>query len=110
VRPEMGIAGDDDDVASPPVAVEVEGYPGVAPDVGDSGRVRQAVDEESAAVPQEPHGVGLGRAAGAHGGEPDDALVAQPPGHALAEGRRGGGHYGCRVHRDVLSFAWMGIY
>src|SRR5690606_20775138 len=79
-----------DHVVAVLVGVEVQRHPGIPGDVAQLRGVGPAVHQQlRAAVPEEPDRHRDGLAVTTHGGQPDDALLAQPPLDALSKlGRR----------------------
>ena len=74
----MRLAGQHDDVAALTIAVEVQRHVRVALDMAQLGRVRLAVHQHGAAIPQKPDRAGLGCAVMRHRRQPDEAVVLQP--------------------------------
>src|SRR5579863_5985660 len=72
----------------------------IARDMPEPRGIGQRINQEASAIPHEPDGVGLRRAIAAHRGQPDDDLLAQAPGHALAKRCLGIGER--KTHRYLL--------
>ena len=79
------LAGEDDDVAALPVAVQVQRDPRPGPQVRQPLRLGEAVDQRRRAVPEEPDRRGLRGAPRVDHGEPRDGLLGEATGHAGAE-------------------------
>jgi len=103
-------AGEDHDVATSAVAIEVQGDLRPADDMVDPVRVDHVADQDRAVVlEQESDRVGLWGAVLADRRDPDDLFLAQPTPHPLAERGAGVGKHTLRhtpkpLHRELARF------
>jgi hypothetical protein len=79
---------DHNDLASLAVPIEIERDMRIALDILVAHRTRQAVYEHRVPAPQEPDRIGVRRAIGTYRRKPNDQLVPQATGDALAKWSR----------------------